>query len=122
MTNAIFRVPEPYNEPVKSYEPGSPERLELKLKLAELASKQIEVPLIIGGKKVKTGNLAEMRAPHNHDIKLGVYHKAGKREVNRAIKTALKARHAWAEMPWEHRVSIFRKAADLLSGPWRSLR
>jgi len=120
MTNAIFRVPEPYNEPVKSYEPDSPERQELKLKLAELASKQIEVPLIIGGKKVKTGNLAEMRAPHNHDLKLGVYHKAGKREINRAIKAALRARHAWAEMPWEHRLSIFRKAADLLSGPWRS--
>ncbi len=120
MTNAIFRVPEPHNEPVKSYQPGSPERLELKLKLAELASKQIEVPLIIGGKKVKTGNLAEIRAPHNHDLKLGVYHKAGKREVNRAINTALKARRAWAEMPWEHRVSIFRKAGDLLSGPWRS--
>jgi 1-pyrroline-5-carboxylate dehydrogenase len=120
MTNAIFRVPQPYNEPVKSYEPGSSDRHELKQKLAEMASKQIEVPLIIGGKEVKTGDLEEIRAPHNHDLKLGVYHKAGKKEVDKAIKAALSARQAWSEMPWEHRASIFQKAADLLSGPWRS--
>ena len=120
MINTIFSVPEPHNETTKSYEPGSSERRELKRKLAELASKPIEVPLIIGGKEVKTGNLGEMRTPHNHDLKLGVYHKAGKREVVMAIKAALKVRQAWAEMPWGHRATIFRKAADLLSGPWRS--
>ena len=120
MSNGIFRVPQPYNEPIKSYEPNSPERHELKQKLAELQSDQIEVPLIIGGEEVKTGNLGEMRAPHNYDLKLGVYHKAGKKEVERAIKAALSAQQAWTEMPWEHRASIFRKAADLLSGPWRS--
>lgn len=120
MSNGIFRVPQPHNEPIKSYKPNSPERHELKQKLAELPSDQIEVPLIIGGEEVKTGNLGEMRAPHNHDLKLGVYHKAGKKEVERAIKAALSAQQAWSEMPWEHRASIFRKAADLLSGPWRS--
>jgi 1-pyrroline-5-carboxylate dehydrogenase len=88
--------------------------------LAELPSAQIEVPLIIGGKEVKTGNLGEMRVPHNHDLKLGVYHKAGKKEVDKAIKAALSAQQTWSEMPWEHRASIFLKAADLLSGPWRS--
>jgi 1-pyrroline-5-carboxylate dehydrogenase len=88
--------------------------------LAELQSAQIEVPLIIGGKEVKTGNLGEMRIPHNHDLKLGVYHKAGKKEVDKAIKAALSAQQTWSEMPWEHRASIFLKAADLLSGPWRS--
>ncbi|UCF56503.1 MAG: L-glutamate gamma-semialdehyde dehydrogenase [Deltaproteobacteria bacterium] len=120
MTNGRFRVPQPCNEPIKSYELGSPERDEIKKKLAELQSKQIEVPLIIGGEEVKTGSVAELRVPHNHDVKLGVYHKAGKKEVDMAIEAALWARQTWAEMPLEHRVSIFRKAADLLSGPWRS--
>ena len=120
MSNGVFRVPQPTNEPIKSYERGSPERHELKQKLAELPSAQIEVPLIIGGKEVKTGNLGEMRVPHNHDLKLGVYHKAGKKEVDKAIKAALSAQQTWSEMPWEHRASIFLKAADLLSGPWRS--
>jgi 1-pyrroline-5-carboxylate dehydrogenase len=120
MSNGIFSVPQPPNEPIKPYEPGSPERDGLKQKLAELQSDQIEVPLIIGGEEVKTGKLGEMRVPHNHDLKLGVYHKAGKKEVQRAIKTALSAQRNWSEMAWEHRASIFQKAADLLSGPWRS--
>ena len=120
MSNGSFSVPQPYNEPIKSYQPSSPERHELKQKLVELQSTQIEVPLIIGGEEVKTGNLGEIRAPHNHDLKLGVYHRAGKKEVERAIKAALSAQEAWAEMPWEHRASIFLKAADLLSGTWRS--
>jgi 1-pyrroline-5-carboxylate dehydrogenase len=120
MTNVCFKVPEPYNEPIKSYESGSKERNEIKRKLAEMPSEQIEVPLIIGGEEVKTGNMADLRVPHNRDLKLGIYHKAGKKEIDMAIKAALRARQNWAQMPWEHRVSIFRKAADLLSGPWRS--
>ncbi len=120
MSNAYFQLPEPYNEPVYSYAPGSTEKKELKKKIAELSSKEIEIPLIIGGKAVKTGNLAEIRAPHDHGLKLGVYHKAGAKEVDMAINAALEARKNWAEMPWEHRASIFLKAADLLAGPWRS--
>ena len=120
MSNAYFKVPTPVNEPVLNYAPGSPEKEALKKKLAELSSQEIEIPLIIGGKEVRTGNLAEMHAPHNHDLKLGVYHKAGKEEVNMAIEAALAAREEWANMPWEHRVAIFLKMADLLSGPWRS--
>jgi 1-pyrroline-5-carboxylate dehydrogenase len=120
MSNAYFKVPQPINEPVKTYKPGSPEREELKKKLAELKSKQIEVPLIIGGKEVKTGNTEEMRIPHNHSHVLGVYHKAGKKEVEMAVEAALEARKEWAEMPWEHRVAVFLKIADLLAGPWRA--
>ena len=119
MSNAYFKLPEPANEPVYSYAPGTPERKALKDKLEELQSKEIEVPLIIGGKEIYTGKTGEMRAPHNHKLKLGVFHKATQKEVEMAIEAALEARKKWAEMPWEHRVSIFMKAAELLSGSWR---
>ncbi len=120
MSNAYFKVPQPVNEPIKLYKPGSPEREELKKKLSELKSKQIDIPLIIGGEEVKTGNTEEMRIPHDHKHVLGVYHKAGKKEVEMAIEAALEARKEWAEMPWEQRVAVFLKMADLLSGPWRA--
>jgi len=120
MSNAIFKVPKPSNEPVLAYRPGSPERTALKAKLAEMSAQEIEVPIIIGGKEVRTGNLAEMYAPHDHNLKLGVYHKAGRKEVEMAIESALEARKIWADLPWEQRASIFLKAADLLSGPWRA--
>jgi 1-pyrroline-5-carboxylate dehydrogenase len=120
MSNAYFKLQVPINEPVLSYAPGSPEKAEIKKKLTELQSKEIEIPLIIGGEEVKTGNTAEIRVPHNLSKKLGIYHKAGEKEVKMAIEAALEARKTWAEMPWEHRASIFQKAAELLSGPWRS--
>ena len=120
MSNAYFKVPLPVNEPVKTYKPGSPEKEDLKKKLSELKSQKIEVPLIIGGEEVKTGNTAEMVIPHEHGHVLGVYHKAGEKEVNMAIEAALKARAEWAAMPWEHRAAIFLKMADLLAGSWRS--
>ena len=120
MSNAIFRVPKPYNEPVLAYRPGSQERTTLKARLAELSAQQIEVPLIIGGKEIRTGNTAEMTAPHDHNLKLGVYHKAGRKEVEMAIESALAARETWAAMPWEQRASMFLNAAELLAGPWRA--
>lgn len=120
MSNAYFKVPVPVNEPIKMYAPGSPEKEELKKKINELKNQKIEVPLIIGGKEVKTGNTAEMIIPHKKDHVLGVYHKAGKKEVEMAIEAALEARKEWAEMPWEHRAAIFLKMADLLAGPWRA--
>ncbi|MCL6495466.1 MAG: L-glutamate gamma-semialdehyde dehydrogenase [Ignavibacterium sp.] len=120
MSNAYFKVPLPANEPVKSYKPGSPEREELKKKIAELKSRQIEIPLIIGGEEIRTGNTEEIRMPHNHNHILGVYHKASKKEVDMAIEAALEARKEWSEMPWEHRVSVFLKMAELLAGPWRA--
>ncbi len=120
MSNAYFKVPQPINEPVKSYKPGSLEREEIKKKLAELKSKQIEIPLIIGGEEIRTGNIEEIRIPHNHSHILGVYHKASKKEVEMAIEAALEARKQWAAIPWEHRVSVFLKIAELLAGPWRA--
>ncbi len=119
MSNAFFKIPEPINDPVRSYEPGSPDRALLKETLANMQAQEIEVPLFIGGQEIKTGNVAEMRAPHDHSIKLGVYHKAGEKEVNMAIEAALDARSGWAAMPWEHRASIILKAADLLTAAWR---
>ena len=119
MSNARFNPPQPYNEPVLEYAPGSAERAAVKAKLAELKSTPIEVPLVIGGREVKTGNTAPLRAPHDHTLDLGVYHKAGAAEVRSAIEAALEARAAWSEMPWEQRASVIMKAADLLAGPWR---
>ena len=121
MSNAIFKVPLPLNEPIKNYAPGSPEKVELKKKLTEMRQQRIDIPLIIGGEEIRTGNTTEIRAPHDHSILLGTYHKAGAKEVNMAIEAALEARKSWAEMPWEQRAAIFLKAADLLAGPWRAI-
>jgi 1-pyrroline-5-carboxylate dehydrogenase len=120
MSNAYFKTPVPINEPVKLYKPGSSEREDLKKKLSELKSKEVEIPLIIGGEEIKTGNTGEIRIPHNTKHLLGVYHKAGKKEVEAAIEAALKTGKEWAEMPWEQRAAIFLKMADLLAGSWRS--
>jgi 1-pyrroline-5-carboxylate dehydrogenase len=120
MMNSYFKVPEAYNEPVCNYLPGSKETKALQAKLEELSSQKIEVPIIIGGKEIKTGNTAPLKVPHDHRIDLGFYHKAGKEEVEMAIKSALEAREQWAEMPWDQRASIFLKAAELLSGSWRT--
>lgn len=121
MSNAKFNLSLPANEPIKSYAPGTPERKEMKDKLIELRNKQIEIPLIIGGKEVKTGNMGKCILPHDHGTVVGTYHNAGEKEVQMAIDASLKARNQWAEMDWHHRASIFLKAADLLAGPWRSL-
>ncbi len=120
MSNAYFKVPEPINEPIKAYAPGSAEKAELKAKMAELKAQVIEVPVIIGGEEVRTGDTADMVIPHEHGHKLGTYHRAGEKEVLMAVEAALEAQKAWAVMPWEQRVAIFLKAADLLAGPWRA--
>jgi len=86
-----------------------------------MAGAQIEIPLVIGGKEVRTGRTSTIRPPHRQDLTLGVYHRAGPDEVTAAIKAALDAREAWASMPWEQRASVFLKMADLLSGPWRQI-
>lgn len=120
MANGIFHVPTPKNEPVLAYGPGSNEKKELKAKVAEMKSRQIEIPILIGGKEVKTGSMADCRCPHDHGHLLGRYHKVGEKEVSMAIEAALKARPSWAAMSWEARAAIFLKAADLLAGPWRA--
>ena len=119
MANAYFEIREPKNEPVKSYAPGTSERDELKKELESQKSQVIEIPAIIGGKEVKTGRTEDVTIPHNHSHKLASVHLCGEKEVDMAIESALEARKKWADMPWEHRVSIFKRAADLLSGPWR---
>lgn len=119
MANAIFEIREPDNEPVNSYAPGTAERTKLKKELEYLKSEQTEIPAIIGGKEVKTDNTADVVIPHNHSHKLGTVHLCGEKEVEEAIQSALEARKEWAQMPWQDRVAIFKKAADLLAGSWR---
>jgi len=120
MTHGIFKVPVPKNEPILSYDPGSPEKNVVKEKLNELLNKQIEIPIIIGGQEIKTDNLGECRCPHDHNHLLGTYHKAGEKEVEMAVDAALAAREKWAKMSWKARASIFLKAADMLAGQFRS--
>lgn len=121
MLNAIINVPAPKNEPIKSYAPGTPERAELQKQIAAQRATQIEIPLIIGGQEVKSGDLAECRMPHQHGHVLAKYHKAKKEHVAKAIEAAVQAQPAWAAMDWEQRAAIFLKAADLLAGPYRQI-
>ncbi len=114
MQNAKAIVPKPINEPILSYAPGTPERAALKARIEELKSQQIEVPLIIGGKEIKTGNMGEMRVPHDHEHILGHYHMAGPKEVRMAIEAAMDAWQTWSKMPWESRAAIFKKMASIL--------
>jgi len=114
-----FRVPQPKNEPVYSYAPGTPERSKLEAALDKLKSTQIEVPMHIGGEEIKTDATVEMAAPHDHQLKLGHYYKGGPDEVRAAVRAALKAKPAWEALPWEEKASIFLKAADLIAGPYR---
>jgi len=117
MKNAKTIVPKPLNEPILSYGPGTKERIALKNRIKELKSQKIEIPLIIGGKEVKTGNLAEIRVPHDHQHLLGHYHLAGTKEVNMAIDSAMEAWKSWSRMPWESRAAIFKKMASILQRP-----
>ncbi|MDX5481289.1 MAG: L-glutamate gamma-semialdehyde dehydrogenase [Hymenobacteraceae bacterium] len=120
MATGFFRVPTPVNEPVKAYTPGSPEKEELLRTYKELKSKQLDVPMYIGGDKVYTDNKQPMLQPHDHQHILGHFSEGDATHVEQAINAALAAREAWAAMSWEHRVSIFLKAAELLAGPWRA--
>ena len=117
MKNAKTIVPKPLNEPILSYGPGTKERIALKNRIKELKSQKIEIPLIIGGKEVKTGNLAEIRVPHDHQHLLGHDHLAGAKEVNMAIDSAMEAWESWSRMPWESRAAIFKKMASILQRP-----
>jgi 1-pyrroline-5-carboxylate dehydrogenase len=119
MSNGIFETLKPQNEPIFSYAPTSSERKALKEELKHLQTNEIEIPLIIGGKEIRTGDLGECRCPHNHKHRLATYHKAGEKEIDLAIKAALSARKEWAFMPWEARLSIFLRAAELISTKYR---
>ncbi len=119
MPNAQFMIEKPANEPINAYGPQSPEKLTLKAKIEELKAQQIDIPLIIGGKEIRTGQTAQCTCPHDHQHVLGQYHKAGPAEVQMAIEAAIAAQKEWAAMDWQDRFAVFLKAADLLAGPWR---
>ena len=114
-----YRIPTPANEPVYTYAPGSPEREKLKAALDEVKSKQIEIPLVIDGKEITTGNKVKITAPHDHNLVLAYSHRGGKKETQLAIDAATGAQKSWTAMPGQQRAAIFLKAADLLAGPYR---
>ncbi|MCC9166737.1 L-glutamate gamma-semialdehyde dehydrogenase [Pontibacter harenae] len=120
MATGFFKVPTPVNETVRSYAPGSPERAELQRVYKELKSQELDVPMYIGGDEVRTGNTHPMLQPHDHQHILGRFHEGDADHVEQAINAALAAREMWSNMAWEHRASIFLKAAELLAGPWRA--
>ncbi len=119
MPKGIFKVPIARNEPVKSYAPGSPERAELKKEIERMRSEVVDIPMFIDGKEVRTDNTVSMHPPHDRKHLLGHFHRGDASHVQMAIEAALKARKKWAAMTWEHRASIFLKAAELLAGPYR---
>jgi 1-pyrroline-5-carboxylate dehydrogenase len=119
MPKGIYRVPVAKNEPVKEYAPGSPERTSLKKEIARLRSQVLDIPMVIGGKEIRTDNKVAIHPPHDLKHLLGHYHKGDASHVQMAINAALEAKEKWAALSWEHRSSIFLKAADLLAGPYR---
>lgn len=119
MSNGIFNVPVASNEPIYDYAPGTPEREALLASYKEQYAATVDVPMYIGGEEIRTGNKGTLCPPHDHKHVLGHFHKGDATHVHQAIDAALGAREAWANMPWEHRASIFLKAADLISGKYR---
>lgn len=118
--NGFFNVPQAINETVLNYAPGSKEKAELKQALVDARAKQVDIPMYINGKEVRSGVTKEIRPPHDTQHLLGVFHEGDKSHVQLAIDAALAARAAWADMPWEQRAAIFLKAADLIAGPYRA--
>ncbi len=121
MITGRFAVKRPTNETVLSYAPGTPERRILKEELDRQLEEKIDMPLVIGGERVRTGDTRPATCPHDHGHVLGEYHMAGETEVGQAIEAALAARKSWAATPWYDRLAIFMKAADLLAGKYRQV-
>jgi 1-pyrroline-5-carboxylate dehydrogenase len=115
----IRRVPAPVNEPNRSYAPGTPERAELKARLASMAAEKIDIPIVIGGKEIRTGQTEKTVMPHAHQHVLAEYHKAGPEHIQQAIAAAADARREWAAWPWEDRAAVVLRAAELLATTWR---
>ena len=120
MARGFFNVPKAVNEPVKGYAPGSPEREEVLATYKAMFNSNIDVPMHINGKEVRTGNTKNITPPHDHKHVVGQYHTADKKHIDEAIATALAAREAWSSVSWMERASIFLKAAELLAGPYRA--
>ena len=119
MSTGFYQVPTPVNEPIYGYAPGSAEREALQTTLKALKSQPVEVPLYIGSEQIKTDTKKPLTSPHNHRQVLGHYYEGDASHVQQAIDSALGAKEAWENMPWEQRASIFLKAADLIAGPYR---
>jgi len=119
MPNSIVPVPPPINEPVLQYAPGSPERESLKKRLDTMLGEKLDIPIIIGGEEIRTGDTAESVCPHDHGHVLATYHQAGQKEVEMAARASAKAWGEWSEMPWEARAAVLLRAAEMLAGPWR---
>jgi 1-pyrroline-5-carboxylate dehydrogenase len=120
MSFGIFNVPVPANEPVKEYRPGSPEREALKKAINEFRSEETDIPMYIGGQEIRTDRKLRIAPPHDHKHTLGYFYEGNAQHVEQAIKAALAAKDAWAKLAWEHRASIFLKAAELIAGPYRA--
>jgi len=120
MNDAIVSVPDPVNEPVLAYAPGSPERARLKAALAAVEKTVVEIPCVVGGQRVTTGRVREVVMPHRHKHVVARFHAADADVAERAIKSALAARREWNAMRWESRAAVLLRAAELLAGPWRA--
>lgn len=120
MPKGIYKVPVAVNEPIKSYAAGSAERKELQAMLKELRSKEMDIPMYIGGKEIRSETKTRLAPPHDHQHTLGYFSKSDKSHVEMAINAALAAKNQWASLSWEHRASIFLKAAELIAGPYRA--
>jgi 1-pyrroline-5-carboxylate dehydrogenase len=119
MPKGFFHVPYPKNEPVLSYAPGTKERAALKKAIEEARGQELDIPMYIGAEEIRSGNKKKLSPPHDHKHVLGYFHEGDKGHVEQAIDAALAAKELWANLGWEHRASIFLKAADLLAGPYR---
>jgi 1-pyrroline-5-carboxylate dehydrogenase len=119
MPKGFFTVPSPVNEPIKSYAAGSTERIALQAALKEARAQELDIPMYIGGKEVRSNDKVRLSSPHDHKHTLGHFHKSTKEHVQQAIDAALGAKEKWENLSWEHRASIFIKAADLIAGPYR---
>lgn len=120
MNNALFQFAHPANEPVKEYRPGSPERVALEKELQKQSNEVVEIPIIIGGKEIRTGDMGEVVMPHNHKHVVAKYHKVGEKEVNMAIDAALKAKKDWENTPWVERASIMARIGQMLATKYRA--
>src|SRR3982751_5153799 len=116
----VRRVPPPVNDPNRTYAPGSPERASLKARLKTMAGEKLDIPIVIGGREIRSGRTAQAVMPHDHRHVLADYHLAGPEHVEQAIAAAAEARREWGSWPWEERAAVLLRAAELLAATWRA--